>query len=86
MLVHEAVHQWWGDQVTPRDWRDLWMNEGMTMYLQALWEAEHGGAPLDDRIAEWAADGAELRGTAGPPAAYDPDDVRRAATSTTCRP
>ena len=47
VLVHEVVHQWWGDQVTPRDWRDLWMSEGMTMYLQVLWESENGGAPLD---------------------------------------
>jgi aminopeptidase N len=71
VLVHEAVHQWWGNQVTPRDWRDLWMNEGMTMYLQAMWESEHGGEPLEQRIAGWAADGESLRDVAGPPAAYD---------------
>jgi aminopeptidase N len=71
VLVHEVVHQWWGNQVTPRDWRDLWMNEGMTMYLQALWESENGGVPLDDRIAGWAASGQQLRDQAGPPAAYD---------------
>jgi aminopeptidase N len=71
VLVHEVVHQWWGDQVTPRDWRDLWMNEGMTMYLQAMWESENGGTPLEQRMDEWAAAGQELRGQAGPPAAYD---------------
>ena len=42
VLVHELVHQWYGDQTGPTDWRDVWMNEGMTMYLQAVWEAEHG--------------------------------------------
>lgn len=72
VLVHEAIHQWWGNQVTPRDWRDLWMNEGMTMYLQAMWEAENGGEPLKARLAGWVADGPELRDEAGPPAAYDP--------------
>ena len=77
VLVHEVVHQWWGDQVTPRDWRDLWMSEGMTMYLQAMWEDEFADAPLDDRIADWAAGGADLRKKAGPPAAYDPSQVRR---------
>ncbi len=72
VLVHEAVHQWWGNQVTPRDWRDLWMNEGMTMYLQLFWESEHGGPPLDERLAGLAAEAPELRADSGPPAAYDP--------------
>ena len=70
--VHEVVHQWWGNQVTPRDWRDLWMNEGMTMYLQWLWESEHGGPALEDRLAEIASDAPALRSEAGPPASYDP--------------
>ena len=71
VLVHEVVHHWWGNQVTPRDWRDLWMNEGMTMYLQAMWEAEHDGTSLERRLAEWAAGGQQLREETGPPAAYD---------------
>ncbi len=41
-MVHELAHQWYGDTVTPRDWRDLWLNEGMAMYLQARWSASHG--------------------------------------------
>ena len=73
VLVHEVVHQWWGDQVTPRDWRDLWMNEGMTMYLQALWESENGGQSLEETIGGWAADGPGLRAEGGPPASYDPE-------------
>ena len=73
VLVHEVVHHWWGDQVTPRDWRDLWMNEGMAMYLQAVFESEDGGQPLDARIAEWAAAGNSMRRDVGPPRAYDPE-------------
>jgi aminopeptidase N len=72
VLVHEVVHHWWGDQVTPRDWRDLWMNEGMAMYLQAIFESENGGQRLDARIAEWAAGGAAMRADVGPPRDYDP--------------
>ena len=53
VLVHEFVHQWYGDQTGPTDWRDVWMNEGMTMYLQAVWEAEHGGPSLDARMDEY---------------------------------
>lgn len=71
VLIHEVVHQWWGNQVTPRDWRDLWMSEGMTMYLQVLWESENGGVPLTQRLAEWAGEGQALRRQAGAPAAYD---------------
>ena len=37
------VHQWYGDEVTPDDWRDVWMNEGMAMYLQGVWQAEADG-------------------------------------------
>ena len=42
VLVHEMAHQWYGDEVTPDDWRDVWMNEGMAMYLQGCWQAEAG--------------------------------------------
>ncbi len=72
VLVHEMVHQWYGDQVTPRDWRDLWLNEGMTMYLQAVWESERHQTSLDGTMAGWAASDQEIRDEAGPPAAYDP--------------
>ena len=42
VLVHEMAHHWYGDQVTPVDWRDVWMNEGMATFLQGAWMAEHG--------------------------------------------
>jgi aminopeptidase N len=40
VITHESVHQWYGDSVSPKDWRDVWMNEGMTMYLQWCFEAD----------------------------------------------
>lgn len=72
VLVHEMAHQWYGDQVTPADWRDLWMNEGMAMYLQAMWEAERYNVRLDQILGEWAGFAQRLREESGPPAAYDP--------------
>ena len=72
VLVHELVHHWYGDQVTPTDWRDLWMNEGMAMYLQGVWEAEDAGVPLEQVLAQWAAREPGLRREDGPPGAYDP--------------
>jgi aminopeptidase N len=72
VVVHEMVHQWYGNQVTPRDWRDVWMNEGMTMYLQALWEAQEYGFDADQTLSDWAALDPLERSSAGPPANYDP--------------
>ena len=72
VVVHEMVHQWYGDQVTPQDWRDVWMNEGMTMYLQMLWDSQNFGIPLDEMLTDVAADVGEMRSSAGPPANYDP--------------
>jgi len=72
VIVHEFVHQWYGDQVSPTDWRDVWMNEGMTMYLQAIWESENGGPTVETTMDDYAAADSSLREQAGPPGAYDP--------------
>jgi aminopeptidase N len=37
-LVHEYSHQWFGDSVTPTNWRDLWINEGWATYVQFLYQ------------------------------------------------
>ncbi|WKN48324.1 M1 family metallopeptidase [Nocardioides sp. Arc9.136] len=73
VVVHELAHQWYGDQVTPTDWRDVWMNEGMVMYLQVLWQAEEDGTDLDAVLDAYAAAEVRERASAGPPGAYDPD-------------
>jgi aminopeptidase N len=70
--VHEMAHQWYGDEVTPDDWRDVWMNEGMAMYLQGCWQAEADGRPVDAVMDEYATLEAADRAKSGPPAAYDP--------------
>ena len=71
-LVHEIVHQWYGDQVTPDDWRDLWMNEGMAMYLQFVWQSENTGQPLEQILEQAVRYERISRRTNGPPGAYDP--------------
>lgn len=77
VILHELVHQWYGNQVTPSDWRDLWMNEGMATYLQLLWEAEDGGQDPDAVLGS-TVDAVRdtlpaIRRTVGPPGRYDPD-------------
>jgi aminopeptidase N len=73
VLVHEIAHQWYGDQVSPRDWADVWMNEGMATYLQAWWTSQVGWEELDEAVKRWSDADAGLRERYGPPADYDPD-------------
>lgn len=74
VLVHEMAHHWYGNQVTPTDWRDVWMNEGMAMYLQLMWEAETVGIAIEEQLERYAADEEAARAESGPPAAYDPGE------------
>ncbi|QYJ02965.1 M1 family metallopeptidase [Nocardioides panacisoli] len=74
VVVHEVVHQWYGNTVSPADWSDVWMNEGMTMYLQWWWEAEHGDLTLEEIVTGARQQVPDMRSLAGPPAAYDPDN------------
>jgi aminopeptidase N len=73
VLVHEMAHHWYGDEVTPVDWRDVWMNEGMATYLQGVWQSEDEGTPLEERVDHWATFDTQLREDAGPPGNYHPD-------------
>ena len=72
VVAHELVHQWYGDQVSPADWSDVWLNEGMTMLLQWIYEDEHDIRPLRQTIAQSRAGDQSLRDDYGPPGAYDP--------------
>ncbi|MFF8972414.1 M1 family metallopeptidase [Streptomyces sp. NPDC014995] len=47
LLVHEIAHQWFGNSVTPRTWRDLWLSEGFATYAEWLWTEDEGGATAE---------------------------------------
>ena len=72
VIAHELVHQWYGDQVSPADWRDVWLNEGMTMLMQWVYEDDHDIRPLRETVRDARAGDRGLRDQYGPPGDYDP--------------
>ena len=37
LLQHEFAHEWFGNQLTNRDWDDMWLHEGFGSYMQPLY-------------------------------------------------
>lgn len=43
IAAHELAHQWFGDLVTPTDFRHVWLTESFATYCESQWEEELGG-------------------------------------------
>ena len=52
LVAHELAHQWFGNSVTVRDWRDIWLHEGFACYAEWLWSEASGGASAAEHAAD----------------------------------
>lgn len=49
LVSHELAHSWSGNLVTAASWRDIWLNEGVTTYVQGrITEALYGKSLADE--------------------------------------
>jgi hypothetical protein len=50
LLPHELAHQWWGNVVTPSDYRSNWIVEAMSNYSALQYLEQTDGKPVMDQI------------------------------------
>ncbi|GAA5048112.1 M1 family metallopeptidase [Nocardia callitridis] len=56
LVAHELAHQWFGNSLTLRRWRDIWLHEGFACYAEWIW-SEAAGGPTADQLARAARHG-----------------------------
>ena len=49
VIAHELAHQWWGNSLTCADWSELWLNEGVTVFMIAAYKEQRWGRAAYDR-------------------------------------
>lgn len=75
--IHEAVHQWFGNDLVPADWRDLWLAEGFATYLTTEVYARLDGrdAGREQRVRMALLSGRDARRALVPDEYDKPDDM-----------
>jgi aminopeptidase N len=49
-LSHELAHQWYGDDVTLKRWKDIWLHEGFAQFSAWLWDEHRGRMTAHQRL------------------------------------
>jgi hypothetical protein len=65
-LAHELAHQWWGQGVAGRNYRERWLSEGMAQYAAALWVRDTEGEAVFRDVLEHMGRWARTRDAFGP--------------------
>ena len=57
VMIHEIAHSWAGNLVTNAEWQHFWLNEGLTVFLEArvlkrLYNEEFYALLMEDKIKE----------------------------------
>ena len=51
VIAHELAHQWFGDDVSVRRWRHIWLNEGFAVWSSWLYAGHRQGQPANRQFA-----------------------------------
>ena len=74
VVLHELAHHWYGDTVTPDNWKDLWLSESWAMYTQFRWEVDKGIYTMREVRRILRTNDQDARDDDGPPGEYHPGE------------